>query len=809
MLSDLRQAWRGLRTQPGLVVAALATFAVGIGATTAMYSVVDGVLLRPLPYPESQRIVRLWEEHPGAPVTFQQHWLSNLTLDAWQPRATAIAAFAPYGQGTDTVGRENPERVISGTVSASLFRVLGSQPLMGRFLEPSDEIEGAADVVVLSHAYWRTPLGESPEAVGQTLVVNGRSHTIVGVAPPDFAFPGPAAMFWRPHIPSREDAAPGRIRVISVIARLAEGATPGAAAQEGTTVARAQARPPAADLIFGKGGPVEVRAEVLATEMTESVRPALLAATAGVLIVLLLASANVANLFLSRGVSRERELAVRAALGAGATRLVRQALAESCLLSAAGGLLGVGLAWALIRVFPRIAPRGFPRLDEVALDGRVLAVTVAVAMTAGLLSALAPAWRASRARATALHDGDRRSTGSSARHLRGVLLIAEAALAVMLLVGAVLIGRSLVRLLQVDPGYQPSGALTADIVFPADAGSATHVMPRMDEILSAIRGLPGVVAAGGSNMGPLVPISALQMLTLRETTADGQPIRARALSWAVTPGYMEALGMRLVAGRFLQPSDVGAPTQAFLVNEEFVRQYWNDGHPVVGRRYPGLLHSKGTVAEVVGVVASVLKDGLDRQVQPELFVPAGTAERGLSTQVVVAVRTTGPLEALAPMVRQAVAGVDSRLAVDHLSALSDKVSASVATPRFAASLLAGFAGVALLLAAIGLYGVLSYGVSERRREMGVRAALGASRARIVGMVVREGLTVVLAGLAIGLAGAAALSRFMEAALFGVAPLDPWSYVLAPAVLVAVAIAACLIPAQRASRVEPAEALRCE
>ncbi len=801
MLSDLRQAWRGLRTQPGLVLAALATFAVGIGATTAMYSVVDGVLLRPLPYPEPHRIVRLWEEHPGAPVTFQQHWLSNVTLDAWQPRATAIAAFARYGQGTDTVGRENPERVISGTVSASVFQVLRSQPLMGRYLEPSDEIEGAADVVVLSHAYWRTHLGESPDAVGQTLVVNGRSHAIVGVAPPDFAFPGPAVMFWRPDVISREDASPGRIRVISVIARLAEGATPGAAAQEGTTVARAQARPPAADLIFGKGGPVEVRAEVLATEMTESVRPALLAATAGVLIVLLLASANVANLFLSRGVSRERELAVRAALGAGVTRLVRQALAESFLLSAVGGMLGVGLAWALIKVFPRFAPRGFPRLDEVTLDARVLAVTVAVAMTAGLLSALAPAWRASRARATALHDGDRRSTGSSARRLRGALLVAEAALAVMLLVGAVLIGRSLVRLLQVDPGYQPSGVLTADIVFPADAGSATHVMPRVDEILAAIRGWPGVVAAGGSNMGPLVPISALQLLTLRETTADGQPIRARALSWAVTPGYMEALGMRLVAGRFLRPSDVGAPTQAFLVNEEFVRQYWNDGRPVV--------HSKGTVAEVVGVVASVLKDGLDRPVQPELFVPAGTAERGLSTQVVVAVRTNGPPEALAPMVRRAVAGVDSRLAVDHLSALSDKVSASVATPRFAASLLAGFAGVALLLAAIGLYGVLSYGVSERRREMGVRAALGASRARIVGMVVREGLTVVLAGLAVGLAGAAALSRFMEAALFGVAPLDPWSYVLAPAILLAVAIAACLIPAQRASRVEPAEALRCE
>ncbi|MCC7032887.1 MAG: ABC transporter permease [Acidobacteria bacterium] len=809
MFPDLRLAWRGLKAQPALALTALATFAVGIGATTAMYSVVHGVLLRPLPYHEPDRIVRLWEVHPGAPVTFQRHWLSNVTLEAWRPRATAVSAFAGYSQGTDTVGRENPDRVVSATVSASLFQVLGVRPLMGRFLEPSDETEGASDVVVLSHAYWRTHLGASPDAVGQPLLVNGRSHTVVGVAPPDFAFPGPDAMFWRPDVMSRDAAAPGRVRVISVIGRLAEGTTVGAAAQEGTTVAQAQPRPPAADLIFGKGGPVEVRAEVLASEMTASVRPALVVATAGVLVVLLLASANVANLFLSRGVSRERDLAVRAVLGAGAFRLVRQALSESLLLSAAGGLLGVGLAWSLIRVFPRVAPRGFPRLDAVVLDGRVLLVTVVVTMASGLLAALAPAWRASRARATALNDGDRRTTGAAARRLRGALLVTEAALAVMLLVAAALIGRSLVRLLQVDPGYQPSGVLTADIAFPSGASSATHVMPRVDEILSAIRGLPGVVSAGGSNMGPLVPISALQMVTLRETTPDGQPIRARALSWAVTPGYMEALGMRLVAGRFLQPSDVGASTQAFLVNEEFVRQYWTDGRAVVGRRYPGLLHSNGTVAEVVGVVASVLKDGLDRPMQPELFVPAGTAERGLSAQVVIAVRTTGPPDAAAPMVRRAIAGVDSQVAVDHMSALTDKVSASVATPRFGASLLAGFAGVAVLLAVIGLYGTLSYGVSERRREMGVRAALGASRARIVGMVLREGLTVVLTGLVAGLAGAVAVSRLMAASLFGVTPLDPWSYLVAPAILLLVALAACLVPARRAARVEPAEALRCE
>ena len=413
MLSDLRLAWRALVARPALAATALATFIVGIGATTAMYSVVDGVLLRPLPFDQPDRIVRIFEVHPGSGSTERRRWMSSVTLDAWLPRTPAVAAIARYSAGIDTVGRERPERLASGAVTASLFAVLGARPLLGRPFSPDDEQEGAHRVVILSYALWQSRFGGEPAAVGQTLVVNGEPHQIVGVMPGTFAFPTRDQAFWRPNV-TRPLARDGRqFRVEYAIARLADGVAAEQAAQEGTTIARAQARPMAADLLFGKGGPVQVHAVPLAEEMTATVRPVLLVASAGVAMVLMLACANVANLFLSRGVSRQRELAVRAALGASRGRLMRQAMAEGLLLSVPGGVLGVALAWSLLRIFPAVAPTGFPRLDEVGLHWRVLVVSLAVSLAAGALAALAPAWRAARASATSLHDGDRRSTGAA------------------------------------------------------------------------------------------------------------------------------------------------------------------------------------------------------------------------------------------------------------------------------------------------------------------------------------------------------------------------------------------------------------
>lgn len=808
MLSDVFVAARALTRRPSLTLAALATFTLGIGAATAMYAVIDGVLLRPLPFPASDRIVKIWEAHPGAPVTFQRHWLSNLTLDAWAPRATTVAAFGRYSTGEDTVGDERPERITSTAVSAALFDVLGASPQLGRSVEPLDEREGAAPVVVLSHAFWAERFGGSPSALGQSLTINGESHQIVGVMPEDFAFPAPSTRFWRADIvPAAGDGS--RVRVLSVIGRLADGATADAAAQEGTSVARAHERPPAATLLFGTGGPVEVLVQPLVAEMTATVRPAMFVAAAGVAVVLLLASANVAHLLLARGVSRQREFAVRAALGAGRRRLAREAMTEGLLLATTGSLMGWLVARALVAGLPALAPRGFPRMESVVLDWRVLAVAVLLSLGSGLIAGLVPAWRASRIGATTLSDGGRGATAAAARRLRRGLLVAETALAALLLVSALLLARSFVRLINVDPGFVASGVLTADIVFPRAMPAGAPSVSRVHEMLDAIRRLPGVTAAGASNMAPMTPSTAIQMIPLAETGPDGQPLMARALAWSVTPGFMEALGLGLRDGRFLQPSDVGASSQAFMVNEAFVRQYWGRERSLVGRRYPGLLHSKGTVAELVGIVGDVLKDGLDRAPEPGVFVAAGTAERYFSGRVVLAVRTAGPPGELAPAIRTIVHSVDAGLAVDRLSTLESRVAESVSTPRFGAVLVAAFAGLALLLAAIGLYGVLSHGVSERRREIGVRAALGASSARLVRMVVAEGLVLVGLGLVVGLGAAVWLTELMEAALFGISALDPWAYAAAPVVLLAVGLVSCALPARRAARVDPVEALRCE
>jgi putative ABC transport system permease protein len=810
MWSDLRHAIRALARQPAFTATALLTLALGIGATTAIFSVVRGVLLRPLPYANPEELVQLSEEHPGGTRVMNVPWLSNVTADAWRRTATTLQAMATHSDGMATVGDTYPERLRDAVVSPSLFPLLRVTPGAGRFFVDEDAAEGAAPVVVLSEGFWRDRYGASPEAMGQRLVVNGVPHEIVGVAPRGFAFPERGIVLWRPEVARTIDPASGRVSVVSAIGRLAPGITPAQAAAEGTAAARSFTRPPATELLFGKGGPVVVHARPLLDELTGRVRPALLVLAAAVGVVLLIACANVANLFLSRGIARQRELSVRAALGAGRGRLVRQLLTESLALALAGGVLGMGLASGLTRLLPAVAPADFPRLDDVRLDTTVMAFAVAASIAAGVLAGVMPALRGSRQGLVgSLQDGDRRSTGVSGRRLGRALLVAEAAMAVMLLVGAALLGRSFATLMAVDAGYDPDGAVTAGVLLPGYLEGKADTEPFVKALLPRLEAVPGVVAAGAGNMAPLAPVSAVQGILLPELQRDGDKVYARALSWAVTPGYAEALGLRLRQGRLLAPSDVGAPTQAFMVNEEFVRLYYADGKPVVGRRYPGLFNAKGLVAELVGVVGSVRKDGLDGAVQPEVYVPAFTADRRLSGQLMIAVRTTGDPDALVPELRRLVAEVDPRAALDRAATLRSLVATSVAAPRFSMAVLGGFSMVAALLAGIGLYGVLAYGVSLRRREMGVRAAMGARRGQLVSLVVREGLAVAGVGLALGLGAAAGLSGLLESLLFGVTPLDAWAYVVPPVVMLAVAVLACVVPARRAASVDPAEVLRCE
>jgi len=813
LVQDVRLALRVMRRNPGFAAAVLVTLALGIGANTAVFSVVYGVLLRPLPYPEPDRLVRIWEEHPGASAPLRGTALSDLTYHAWNESLRTLEGMAAHSTRRFAVtGFDEPMRVEGAAVAPGLFPLLRTTPALGRFFRAEEAVGEAAPVVVLSDGFWRDRFGGDPAAVGRALVLNDRVHTIIGVAAPSFYFPDRTARVWTP-LAARRRSGPNDTSVsrMQVIARLASGVTPAQAEAEGTAAARSVGkRPVAADLLFGRGGPVVVHATSVVAEATGDVRPALLVVAVGVGLVLLIACANVANLFLSRGVSRSREIALRAALGAGRLRLVQQLLVESLTLSLAGGMFGLLLGWGLIGVLPALAPSDFPRLDDVRIDGRVLAFAAFASILAGLLSGIAPAVRGSRFDVSAmLHGGAWATAGGFGgrwnQRMRGALLVAEAALAVMLLVGAGLLVHSFVRLVRVDPGFDAANVLTARVYLPA-ATAPERTSQFVEALLERLRAAPGVVAAGAGNMAPLVDV--VYISGFRFPARDGgERVMAQALQNVITPGYAETYGFRLRQGRMLRREDATSPIQALLVNEEFVRQYWPADRVLIGARFEGLMSEPKDVTEIVGVVGNVLRDGLASRPQPEVYL-AARAGRPLR-HIAVALRTQGDPAAAAPLLRGLVREVDPNAAVEEVGPLAKRVSASVSQPRFAAAVLTAFAGLALALAAVGLYSVLSYGVSQRRPELGVRAALGATRADLMRLVALRGLGLTAVGLALGLAGAAALTRLMTRVLFGITPLDGAAFAAAGLILFCVAAAACLIPARRAAAADPAAALRAE
>ena len=804
LVQDLRHTFRLMGRTPGFTAAALATLALAIGANTAVFSIVHGVLLRPLPYPAADRIVMLSEEHPGGTALVRDARLSNLTFHAWRARAETIEALSGYSSQDFTVSAGGAsERIAGGSLSPSLLPMLGAVPALGRFFRDEEALPGASPVVVLSDGLWRSRFGADPKVIGRTMEIGGRAHEVIGVAPRWFYFPDRDAQLWTPY--ALPPVADGGLRIMPALARLQPGVTVERAAAEGTSAARSVERPMAADMLFGKGAPVEVRVRTLADQMTHRIRPALLVLMAAVGLVLLIACANVANLLLARGTARGRELAVRAVLGASGGRLARQLLIESATLSVLGGALGVLLAWGLTRAFPAWAPESFPRLEDVRLDLRALGFALAASIGSGLLAGLLPALRAARAQLSpALRAGDTRSVGAGER-VRSVLLGAEAALSVMLLVGAALLVRSFVTLINVDPGYDARNVLTARVYLSGAAATPERRLQLVRTLSQRLNESPGVVAAGVSNMAPLGESSFVSGFHIG-TNAAGQAIVARALQYVVTPGYAEAIGLHLKDGRFFNQSDETSATQAMIVNEAFVKEYMTDGKPIVGRRFSGLLYDGQT--EIVGIVANVLKDGLDARPQAEIYVAHGREQR-ITRELNLTVRTAGDPEAFAALLRSIVGAAEPSAAVARIGTLTTRIGNSVGGPRFATLVFIAFAALALGIAATGLYGVLSYNVSQRRRELGIRAALGATRGRLVALVVRQGLVVTIAGLAVGLLAAAIGARRLQPLLFGIEPLDLLSFALTPLVLLAVSLAACAIPARRAASTDPATTLRIE
>lgn len=812
IVQDIRTGLRLLARQPGFAAVAILTLALGIGANTAVFNVVNSVLLRPLPYPDSDGLLRVSEDRPfgrGRPMAV----LTNETYHPWLERTQTLDALAAYSPRAYTLtGRGEARRLQGAAVSAALFPMLRATPALGRVFAAAEEKPGANRLVILSHGAWRAHFGSDPRSVGRTVTLDGNPHEIVGVMPPWFAFPTADAEIWTPYFVPSPSRNPNERNVFafSALARLKPGVSLEQAQAEGATVVKGLAADsPRVRTPLDPDGPPTLRLVPLKDEMVRQVRPALLILTAAVVLVLAIVVANLANLLLARGTVRQREIAIRAAIGAGRGRLVRQLLTESVLLAAAGAAAGLLLAWWLQRVLPMVAPDDFPRLDELAIDGRVLLFTLVVSVTTGVLFGIAPALQGIRidltralSEAGGVGSGGFRFGRGNRTHL--ALAIGEIALAAVLLVGAGLLVKSFVRLMTIDPGYDPANVMTARLAPPPAKYRDTQTSARFyDRLLERVAALPGVEAAGTVNTLPLSPGMMMVAFNLpgRPPTGQGPPTASVRI---VSPGYSRAMGLRVIDGRPLSEIDRSGGRPVILVNERFVQTYF-PGERLVGRELPVFKKP----SEVVGIVADVRHTGLDTEPQPEVYVTYHQSEQMRAGGAYLVVRTTADPTSLAPALRAAVRSIDPDIPLEGVMTMDARLSASVAQPRFYAVLLAGFAALAVTLAAVGVYGVLSYSVQQRTREIGVRMAVGADAGDVLRLVFGQGAVLVAIGLACGLGAALPVTRALTTLLFGVTARDPTVFAGVAVLLGAVALAACYVPARRAARVDPLVALRFE
>ncbi len=794
---DLRTSLRSLGRSLGFTSVVVATLALGIGGCAAIFSFIDGVLLKPLPYPEPDRLVVVCETNPEVLQGFCAASPGNLNL--WRRHSRSFVALGlarnwPFR----LTGGGRSAGVNGGIAAGDLFAVFRAQPLLGRLLTPDDMIAGHEHVTVLSHGLWQSQFDGDPDIVGRTLELDDQSYTVVGVLPPDFAVPGLAQVpLWIPLWPERAEWRDWR--GLRPFGRLADGVELAAARDE---MAGLQARLAAEFPDSNRGWGIAVRS--LHEHVVGAVEKALLVLAGAVGFVLLIACANVANLLLARATGREKQLGVRLALGATRGRLVRLLLSEALWLAGAGGALGFLLALWLTNLFVLLAPRGFPRLEQVTLDGRVALFTATVSLLTVMLFGLLPALQASRlGLAGALQDGVRSGGGAGAGGRgRRVLVMAEVALALVLLTGAGLLARSFLHLLRWEPGFERDHLVLMPVFnSPAKYREGAGVADLYGRAVEALRAVPGVAAASAASAGPLFGGDGGQ-----DFAVEGRPLpppgeRDSALWYDVGPDYFRTVGIPLLRGRpFTDADDAEAPRVA-LVNETLARRAF-PGQDPVGQRITMLLHE--VTFEVVGVVRDVPPFHPGDPVPPEVYWPYRQLPRWA---IFFVVRTAISPEAVVPALRAKLAEIDPEIEIGRVTTLAERARAQLVQPRFYLLLLGLFAVLALVIAGVGVYGILSYWVAQRTHEIGVRMALGARPGRVVAMIVGQGMGICLAGIALGVAGSLALTRFLVGLLVEVSPLDPMSFVAATAVLAAVALAACGIPARRAARFDPLRAVR--
>jgi putative ABC transport system permease protein len=803
---DLGFGLRMMRRNPGFTFVAVVALALGVGANTAIFSVVNTVLLRPLPFKDPSRLVVLWEDNTKqgfprnsvSPANFADYRDQNQVFQG-------MAAFTP--RSFNLTGEGEPERIDGLRVSANLLTLLGVTPQLGRPFTGEEDRPGAARAVILGDRLWRRRFGSDPSVVGKTVTLDGNGYTVVGVMPPGFqfrgAFPDAKDDLLVPLVFGPKEAASRGNHYLEAVARLKDGVTLEQARAEMTTIAeRLQRQYPAYD--SGIGAAVVPLHE----QLVGDIRPALLVLMGSVVLVLLIACANVANLLLARAASRQREIATRVAIGASRTRLVRQFLAESLLLAAVGGVFGLLLSVWVMRAIKAFMPEDVSQVKSVTLDARVLGFTALLSLMTGLVFGLAPALQASNLNLNeTLKEGGRDSaSGNRGRRVRAALVVAEIAVSFVLLVGAGLLVNSFVRLRNVDPGFDYENLLTMRVELPPQR---YQDRPRRSafytELLRRVEALPGVKSAAVTSPLPLIYDGDSMGVAIEGRPAPPPGQEPDIVTRVVSPHYFRAMGIRLLRGRELGDQDGPNSQPAAVISETMARRYWPGEDPIGKRVAPGSAREHGEWISVVGVAGDVRQSELGSEPKPQMYLPYEQSDEFVPRDLVV--KTEGEPLALAPAVRGEVWGIDRHQPVSNVAAMQDLVSESLARQRFSVLLLGAFAGVALVLAAVGIYGVMSYSVAQRTHEIGVRMALGARPRDVLGLAVGQGLKLVLAGVVIGVASALAMTRVMASLLFQVSPADPATYAAISLTLAGVATAACLVPARRAAKVDPLIALR--
>jgi predicted permease len=813
LLQDLRYGARILLKQPGFTLIAVITLALGIGANTAIFSIVNGLLLNPLPYRNAERLAIIWTHSPGANVALD--WPSPGQFSALKTENSVFEQLA-LAQGSNVIltGNAEPERLGAVRASSAVFSLLGAQAMLGRVFLPEEDMPDKTLTVILSHGLWRRRFGGDPKVLGQTLTINGRSYSVVGVMPPDFEL-GHEVMPTVGSVAQAELLLPLPLSAermnnhgdenYNVLARLKPGATIAQAQTElNLAVRRLEQQFPDR---YPSSRRFSFSIRPLLEQAVGDVRLALYVLLGSVGCVLLIACANVANLLLARAATREREMAVRTAIGAGRWRVVRQLLTESVLLSTAGGALGLLLAVWGLALLRWLDPGDIPRLAAIGIDNRVLAFTTAVAVLTGILFGLAPALRSSHVNLSeTLKEGGRSLVGGHHR-LRNLLVVIEIAIAVVLLIGAGLLIRSFSRAQQVEPGFAPQNVLSMRMALVGQSYSEeARRVNFYQQLWERIRRLPGVEAAGGVSALPLTGGIGWGSVTIEGYDASSGQSMIQSDFRIASVGYFETMKIPLIRGRFFAEQDAKESQRVVIVDENLARTYWPNADPIGKRMKLGAANGDSPWMTVVGVVANVKHYALDTDSRVALYMPH--MQNGAGSLSIAVRTTTDPLGMAASVTREARA-LDPNLPLYDVKTMRQWLSDSLARRRFAMLMLGLFAMVAALLAGVGIYGVMSYSVAQRTREIGIRVALGAQTRDVLRLIVRQGMSLAGIGVGLGLLAAIAATRLMVSLLFGVRATDPLTFAVIALLLALVALVACWIPARRATKVDPMIALRCE